>query len=243
MFRTKIIKDYFLYVLLFCAFQGMTAFSATLQSVELISLSANFTKILVENDTESLTKGSLFLNYPETLHLKINYPIMQDIVINDTLMQIFYPEKHLLYNVNAAYHDKLIFLSPFVASQYKDYGLSALSYTLSDYQVENDTLITIWQPPKEMGNAGATVLKTLNDKLVNVLIYDEKDNIVQKILFKDYQKLGFIGFPGTVEILYKNSGKITKKNVTLTNLEINKSIPDSLNLDIPENVTIENFEW
>ncbi len=243
MVRTKIIKDYFLFVLLFCVFQGKITFSATLQSVELVSLAANFTKILVENDIESLTKGSFYLKYPETLLLKINYPVMQDIVINDTLMQIFYPEKHLLYNVNADYHEKFMFLSPFIASQYKDYGLSALSYTLADYQVENDTLITIWQPPKEMGNAGTTVLKTLNDKLVNVVIYDEKDTIVQKIFFKDYQKLGYIGFPGTVEILYMNSEKKTKKNVTLTNLELNKSIPDSLNIDIPENVTIENFEW
>jgi len=156
-----------------------------------------------ENGKHFLTEGSIFFSAPDKVWIWVHNPVNQQILIADKKMHIFYPLSNSVFNINSEKPISLSFLTPFIAALRNDYGLSELKYSVLNFEMIKDTLISIWHPHEVVKEyLGVIEIKTVSEKVFEVTKFaPDKDEIMHEIRFSDHVQLNDIFWLPTVVAL------------------------------------------
>jgi outer membrane lipoprotein-sorting protein len=197
------------------------------------------------NAYSEITKG-LFFYSPEKIWLRITSPIVQYMDVTENSLIIYYPLSRKAFSISC---DKGIappFISPFLGSLQKDFGLSKYGYRLDKYETRKDTIVSYWSPPPkteiEMGQA---IIKTKNDNIVCVITLNPyKQTEIRVVLENFAHATGKLFFPQIIHTIKNISGEKVNERTSLANLSFNTTIPDSiLHFQVPDDAVVEDIEW
>lgn len=152
-------------------------------------------------------------------------------VQNNTLMQ----------SQGLDYSSKNSFFYCFLSGKTQDMGLAAYGYSLRDTRVENEMVITTWNPP-----AGTSVnlskVEIVHENLLPVFMgfYNTEGRPAQKIFYSNYQNVQDIRMPMNItefQYLADNDSIVSRRSYS--NIQINESVANTyLNFKIPANARL-----
>lgn len=215
-----------------------------LDNSELITFIAQFSKEETEKTISSKTTGIVYLDISDKLWVVVKEPVNQFVFLTTDKMTIYYPDRNIAYFISSSQIGSFLFLTPFVASLRGDYGYSDQGFKLKDHVFSGDTLITRWNPPKNLEKKmGISIVKTLEDDIIQVINLDPDGEMVQRMEFSDFRQITDI-FRLPYEVCLVNDTKEIKRIVKLDNVQINTTIPDSVcSFRIPKNAEVNKIKW
>lgn len=137
------------------------------------------------------------------------------------------------------------FFQAFLGTINEDFGLSQLGFSLIDNKMLDDTLITIWAPPKAAADEiGGFTLSHLGDKIVCAELFNGNGSIISSSIFADHVQYKTYHFPCEMTTYRYTNIDTTREHIVFLNPQFNVDIADTMiNFRPPVDVEIERVEW
>lgn len=180
------------------------------------------TKEVFQDGSVKLTKGEVFYKSAEKqLVYQNSIPKPQSIVIQDSLLRVFELDKLQ----NSFPYPNLLDFSIFhliLTSKLSDFGLHDTPFQIVETIKEAGVVLTRWEVPhKTRSPLKAFELAQKDGKLMGLISYGEKDEVISKQIFSEYIYIdGFWVPQKSMEIKY-NEGGTHKKMMTFSNIKLN----------------------
>lgn len=208
-------------------------------------LSVAFLREYTQGSAKERVWGTIYCQPPNKLILQVTYPLEQWMVFEKTVTTIYYPASRQAFRIISRFGSYPPFVQAFIGVAERDYGLSSLGYRVRDYNIQADTLISHWRPPKGLSLfLGETILKIKDDKIV----YTESRTVRGETLRKSTHKK-HVGYQGTyfpMEILTTEYSRAdsTFEKVVFSDPEFDLPLPEEvLNFHIPTGVEVKEVKW
>jgi outer membrane lipoprotein-sorting protein len=209
------------------------------------TLSLNFERQVIENNSNEITKGTIYYESDKNTIIDVNYPLHQIMIISKNIMIIYYPEQKKAFRFITKNPLPPIFVHSILMSLKDDFGLTEMDFKLSDNEIRNDTLYTYWDPPEIAKKIlGKYIIGIENDKLVYVEIKNSKNKVIAKSYYSNHIPIGekFIALKIYSESF--NNSQIFKEYISYSDVKFNIKFPDYIsNFKIPEEISIKDIEW
>jgi outer membrane lipoprotein-sorting protein len=237
-------------VLLFLFVLTFEAFSLDNNFILFKTFTAEFQRETIENNELLSTKGSIFFYLPYNVLIDVNEPLNQIMKIDSNLMLIYYPEENKATKIKSNEPLTLPIISPFFSATKNDFGLSLIGYSIKDYNMISDTLITKWINPNiDDEKSLYFIIKSFNNSISEVAVYKSNSNkIIKRMIFNSYVSYvtinNEISFPQELVIYDNEDSEQIVETITLKNIKIDIQLPDSvINFKIPSNAEVEEVQW
>ncbi|MBM2815429.1 MAG: hypothetical protein HW421_2191 [Ignavibacteria bacterium] len=210
------------------------------------TFSAEFERESLENGSLLKTKGSVYFS-ATSVYIEVSEPLKQIVKIDSNLMVLYYPDEKKGLKISSEVPFTIPIISPFLSALRPDFGLQFLGFSMKDYQLIGDTLLTKWEPIKMDSELHEKfTLKTIKNRLISVVIQDkETERTIKKMLFDNHiliEKESWIPRSVTIYDGENNINYIEK--IILYKQMFNKIIPDSIqNFKIPDGTDIQESKW
>jgi len=206
------------------------------------TISVEFTREYRETNSKEIIKGKIYYKAPFKTVIKITAPINQWMILEDKEMIIYYPDDkkafHIISSVNPF---SMPFFRAFIGVVKEDYGLTELGYTLANYETNDNSLISHWNPPKKLSKfLGEFILEFKDNKIIRVELKNPKGKTLSKSLYKNHILYDAIYFPLEIStVLYLELGSTFEK-VIYKNPQFNSLLPKEIvDFKIPGDIEVK----
>ena len=196
--------------------------------VEYSRIEAEFT-IKEISDNQSITVGKIFYDINiGVIYFQVHYPRKEILVYTDSLLYKIIDDRIVEKKTTSNYLKHNLF-NMVLDNKMEYYGMKESPYSLVNTILENDQIITTWEPPKSKKNSRGLIKLSQKNKLVYGLIsYDIKGDVLSKQFFEDYLNIGGLMMPQKLtQIGYFESPTIYKittyRNFKLNNFDDEKN--------------------
>ncbi|MEM2175364.1 MAG: hypothetical protein QXI58_07070 [Candidatus Micrarchaeia archaeon] len=210
------------------------------------NITAEFTRTITKKEiVEEFVKGRIYYQAPQRIILKVIKPVNQWIVLEDTIMLIYYPNEQKAFRFHSKNPFSLPFFQAFVSVVTDDFGLPKVGFSLTKSEIKGDTLLTYWEPPKQIKKIlGNTIIGLTKNKLLFVEIRDTKGRKLAKTTYSNHFQYGKNFFPLEITSVVYEKDSFTIEKVVYTNPQFNVPLPkEVVNFKIPDNIEIKEIEW
>jgi len=182
--------------------------------------------IKVKNPTGVIqyTKGTVFYdkNVKKVLY-SISFPEKENYVSVDTLIYKFINRQLVSKQGNPLKPEFSIFHF-ILNNNLPDFGLKNSSFKISNVEKSKESIITKWLPPKNTNfPLGKILIATIDKKLQSVLIYNKKDELISRQVFKNYSFINGMEVPNEILTVGYFADKKNYQMIEFSNVQINES--------------------
>jgi len=210
------------------------------------TISVEFTREYSESNTKEIIKGKIYYRAPSKTVIKIENPIVQWMILEGKEMIIYYPDDKKAFRIISTWNPfSMPFFQAFVGVVKEDYGLTELGYTLANYETNDNSLISHWNPPKNLSKfLGEFILEFKDNKIIRVELRNAKGKTLSKSLYKNHILYGATYFPLEIfTIKYLKSGS-TFERIVYRNPQFNSSLPQEvIDFKIPADIKVKEVKW
>ena len=201
-------------------------------------------KIIAENSTE-IVKGISYYKAPQKLHIEVQHPLKQIMVIENNITTIYYPIEKKAFRIKSKGPVQMPFIQSILCAMKDDYGLSDIGYTLTRSEKKGNTLYTYWDPPKEYKKQMGRFIIGIENGLISYSeALDPKGKTVVKSIYKKHMELNGKFFPLEIQSEIIEGSKKTNEYIIYSDVKFNISLPQEvINFSIPNSVPIKEIEW
>ena len=154
---------------------------------------------------------------------EVKFPVKEIWIFKDS-MQLIVRNDTLVSTKPAQMRIELSTLHLALTQQLANYGLKNSPFSIESVHKEKNMVITTWKPPSTMGpKIGKVATSTEDKKLVGVVFYHPKGQIMRKQIFKSYLQIQGYPFPSEVIDIVYDGPKETLQQTTYTNIKINEA--------------------
>lgn len=220
-------------------------FFAIAQAQIVQTLQIDFERNTYKKNAEEHVSGTIFYEYPDCMCLIINDPLDQWIFSGIDSMVIYYPKDSLAFKFKTTYPVTFPFFQALLGVVQEDYGLSSIGYTLTEHEMHDSTLTTIWTPPEEAPDeVGMFFLTYIRDKLIYAEYNMQSGDIISQTYYRNHLLYGAYYFPMEIEKFQYADQDTIQETIIYTDPQFNCSLPESLmHFPIPSYVSIEHIVW
>jgi len=209
-------------------------------------LTVGFAREYTQNGEKEIASGTVYCQPPDKIFLRVTYPVNQWMLFEDRVTTIYYPADTQAFIITSRFSSYPPFVQGFLGAAEKDYGLSDLGYTLRDYNVQGDTLLSYWVPPKALSRfLGETILKINDNKIVHIESMSARGKTLRKSVNKNHALWNGSYFP--MEILtteYYSKMDSTQERVIFSDPDFDPALPQEvLNFQIPPETKVKEVKW
>lgn len=220
------------------------------------ALHASFSRVFENPVRRDSLAGEFYFFHPRTLHLKIEHPVHQIMVVDngENVTKVYYPEKRRGFILKGSRPAKMPIVTGVLAAIQPDYGLSERGFEIYDQEIASDTLLTYWRRSEkvrernknEEGAPQQFVLARQDNRLIRAVLKTPSTDGTATTRFSDHvpTRGGTHPMPTVIETKTVNvAGKAIEK-IVFHDLKIDPAIPPSVeNFKIPGDASIERKEW
>lgn len=210
------------------------------------TISVEFTREYSEDKTKEIIKGKIYYRAPSKTVIKVENPIYQWMILEDKEMIIYYPDDKKAFRIINSWNPfSMPFFQAFIGVVKEDYGLTELGYTLANYETNDNSLISHWNPPKNLSKfLGEFILEFKDNKIIRAELRNAKGKTLSKSLYKNHILYGATYFPLEISIIkYLKSGSTFEK-IIYRNPQFNSSLPlEVVDFKIPADVKVKKVKW
>ncbi len=198
---------------------------------EYFRLKADFTvKIKKADGSMNLTKGKIYYdkNYKDLIY-DIKFPEHEKWIMRDTLLiKIKQGQKPQINKIPSINEFSIFHLALNVSLT--NFGLDNTVYQMVKVEKKDGKIISYWKlPNNKLESMDQIIIAKKDNKLLNVIIIDNKNRIINKQFFKDYVQIGAFQFPSKViQISYDKDNKPNYQVFEFKNIEVNDMSNDNL---------------
>lgn len=122
-----------------------------------------------------------------------------------------------------------------LTSQINNYGLKNTKFRIGKVEKQKDMVISTWLPPMQyVKHFGKVLISNKNNKLFGIVFLDQKDGVIRKQFFNNYQNIHGLEFPMEIIDITYIGGNENYQVTTYKNIEIDKLSEEHLyNYTIP----------
>lgn len=160
----------------------------------------------------------------------IRFPRPETWVTFDTILYKFTPKKPMSRSSMPSLARFSVFHLA-LTGQLPNYGLKGTAYSLKKSEVQDKALVSTWQPEARFATLLGKILTQQTQKLLSgVVIFDAKEQILQKQQFKNYQHFkGGLSFPSQItQVSYNEKREEFYKVSTFKNILVDEQGLDNL---------------
>jgi len=183
------------------------------------------------------SKGTVFYdsNVKKVLY-KMTFPEKEMLLSFDTLVYRYVNNKLVSVLGNPLKPEYSIYHF-ILSNDISDFGLKKSRFSVANVQKVDDLILTKWIPPVEIRSYfGTIMISTKNKRLNSVLIYDAKNVLINRQIFKNYQSVLGVEIPSEILSVNYIGERKTYQIVELKSVVINESGHDEeYNFPIPKN--------
>jgi outer membrane lipoprotein-sorting protein len=230
--------------------QGREAFSHFFPSRtfwtedEFSTLYGHFHRTFTGHSGADTTAGEFYYLGPGKMHIEVNYPLRQTMVIEANVTTIYYPVARTAFRLESDNPAILPLVPGLMAAIRPDYGLTGLGFQLSSQNMRGDTVIAIWSHAKARKKIGTFTVAESKDRLAYTLYLSPDSLTRNKTNFSNYVEVGYIFFPTQIASVIQSPAGKAVETVVLSGLKVNLEIPLQIaSFKIPENVTVTKRKW
>ena len=196
------------------------------------------------NGIKVVMTSEIFYNHAERkMVTKFGEPYNYIIISNDKgEAKVYYPkENKVLLTQGMSFNTENSLLYYFLANKINDLGLSDLGFRLNNTKYEDDLMISEFVP-MNMVNSKLSKVELVHKNFLPVYVayYNDKNEVVQKIFYYQYQNFSYLNLPmKAVEYSYVSpkDSSITRKIYSNVNINDNAS-SEYFNFKIPEDASV-----
>ncbi len=214
------------------------------QKVDTISL--QFERKVVQNDTTEVVKGIAYYQAPQKVFIEVQEPVSQIMLVDGEVMLVYYPVEKKAFRITAKGPIPMPFIQGILSAMKDDYGLTEMGYTLTKHEKKGDTLYTYWDPPKELKKQmGEFILgTTANGALVYAEARKSKGKATAKSFYSKHIELAGRQFPMEVRSEIVDGNSHIEEFVSYSDLKLNISLPDKVTgFELPDSISVKEVEW
>ena len=179
--------------------------------------------------------------------VEVTEPLKQIIVVQDKVLEIYYPVQNQAFRFIAKGRIPLPFVESIIQSTQAEYGLTAIGYSLDKHDIADDVLYTYWKPPKKgQDKLGIAILGSRNGRLISAEVKSPDSKLNAKSIYRNHTKLGDSHIPMEVtSSLYGPKSEILEhERVVYSNPQPNAQPPPPiLQFEIPKSVKAKEMQW
>jgi len=210
------------------------------------TLSLDFQRITEETGKpKEVVSGHLYFQQPFWMYVDVVSPVHQIMLSEKRQLLIYYPKEKNAFRIRTKKDNPPIFVQGLLASLKEDYGLEKMGYKLTAHKTLEDTLVTIWSPPKDKAKVlGQFVLKIANNRLVEASTQSANGKTKTISTYRQYVKIGRFSLPQVITTITDDSWHRKKEVLSYRNIRLNISIPDSLlKFTLPKTIPVKELKW
>ncbi len=168
------------------------------------------------------TKGKVCYdkNLKKVLY-SISFPLKETYVSVDTLVYKYVDNKCVSVQGNPLKPEFSIFHF-ILNNDLPDFGLRNSSYKISNVEKSEGSIITKWLPPGNKYPLGKILIATSGKKLQSVLIYDKKDELISRQVFKNYTFINGMEVPNEILTVGYLTDKKSYQMIEFSKIQINE---------------------
>lgn len=198
----------------------------------------------VENKKETI-KGNIYYQGLNRVVLKVTEPVLQWMILEGNTMLIYYPNERKAFRFISKNPFSLPFFQAFIGVLRGDFGLSEAGFKLARKEVRKDTLLTLWEPPKQAKRIlGTTIVGLVENRLAFAEVQDAKGERLIRTTYSNHFQYGVSFLPlEIISVRYQKRDSIIEK-VIYAVPQFNVTLPQEVtNFKIPEDIKIKGVEW
>ena len=209
------------------------------------TLQIDFQRKTCKYNNEEKVSGTIFYEYPDRMCLLIDDPVDQWIFSGIDSMVIYYPEDSLAFKFKTSYPVTFPFFQALLGVIQEDYGLSSIGYTLTEHEMADSMLTTVWIPPEDAPEeVGIFLLTYVRDKLIYVEYKMQNGDMLSQTHYRDHLLHGAYYFPMEIEKFQYADQDTIHETIIYRDPQFNCTLPDSLmDFCIPSYVSVEHIAW
>jgi hypothetical protein len=205
-------------------------------------MKAEFTiKEKMADGKQQLTMGVVYYDKnTKKIIYDIRFPEKKRLLLQDTSMYDIATEGIKVGKLIKRQHNMLIpefsMFHLVLNGELANFGLNKSFYAPKNVEKDGNMVITTWLPDAKMGKAfGKVMISNIDKKLNGVVIYNPKNEMVSKQVFRNYTTIKGCNVPQElVQILYLKEGK-NYQVTTYKNIKINDTADEKIyNLPVPK---------
>ena len=168
------------------------------------------------------TKGKVWYdkNVKKVIY-SISFPQKEIYVSVDTLVYKFANDKLLSVQGNPLKPEFSIFHF-ILNNDLPDFGLRNSSFKISNVEKSEGSVITKWLPPGNKFPLGKILIATSEKKLQSVLIFDKKDDLISRQIFKNYSFVNGMEIPNEILTVGYLNNKKSYQMIEFSKVKINE---------------------
>jgi outer membrane lipoprotein-sorting protein len=209
------------------------------------TLVVDFEKSRIEGCREETAAGTIYYDASGNLTIATHSPLDQIMVLSGNELLIYYPEEKKAQRLAQTTLFPFPFFQSFLGVVKEDYGLTELGYRLISHETRGDTLVTLWQPVKQVRQKlGDLTLSHFKTRIVSVEMYAVDGSLSSRAKYEDHVKYGLWYFP--LRIATERYGKTDTvyESVRYSNPQFDIPLPDSvINFNMPPGIDIQELSW
>lgn len=210
------------------------------------TISVEFTREYSEDNTKEIIKGKIHYQSPSKTVIKIMDPINQWMILEDKEMLIYYPDDKKAFRIISSQNPfSMPFFQAFIGVVKEDYGLTELGYTMANYETNDNSLISHWNPPKNLSKfLGKIILEFKDNKIIRMELKNTDGKTIIKSLYKNHIFHGATYFPLEISTTTYLNASFTFEKIVYRHLQFNSSLPqDIVDFKIPEDIKVKEVKW
>lgn len=207
---------------------------------EKLTVYGEFLRTLEEGARMDTLKGSFYYLGPGWIHFEITYPLHQIMVVHNSVITIYYPERHRGFILEGKGPVMLPMIPAITAAVRPDYGLTDLGFQIYGQDVRGDTLFTFWNHSAGDEVLGRFRLAKVGEQLSYAVFEPPDADGEIRTTFEDFKSVNGFTFPSKIRTKNVNLAVEAQELLWLKNLKVNPDIPTHvLEFKIPDDVVIE----
>lgn len=209
------------------------------------SIQIDFEKYFEDKNVKELIRGTVYYQASENLVISVREPVNQWMISEENKLIIYYPEKKQAFQFTTQTPASFPFFQAFLGAIKEDYGLTDMGYSLAEHEINGDTLITGWNPPKNASNElGDFTLTYVSNKITYAELRKADGSIISKSFYKNHFKYGVNYFPLEISTIRYADADSSFEKITYSNPQFNINLPEIVvNFELPPDTEIEEIRW
>jgi outer membrane lipoprotein-sorting protein len=209
------------------------------------TLIIDFERELQEANNREHASGTIYYQEPHKLTVVVDEPLNQWMIFEKEKLEIYYPDERKAFRFTSSFPFQLSFFQAFMGVLSKDYGLGDLGYVLVRRSSLDDTVTTVWKPPKKLAKSlGEFTLVHEKRKIIRAESKKANGFVTSRCAFSNHFEYGKMFFPLEIFTKRYSESDSSIERVTFSEPEFNGELPsDIIYFTIPPDIAVEESEW
>ncbi|TES92057.1 MAG: hypothetical protein E3J87_06280 [Candidatus Cloacimonadota bacterium] len=230
----------FIFILIFFVTFNDVIYARILKSIQI-----DFEKHSREKDRQEIIKGTVYFQASGKIVVFVREPVNQWMIYRKDELIIYYPVEKRGFCFTTRFPPYPSFFQAFLGAVKEDYGLTDIGYTLSNHEINADTLTTWWNPPKRLSKQlGNFILVYVSNKITYAESRKSDGSISSKSFYDNHITHGVNYFPLKISTVRYAEADSSLENIFYNNPQFNINLPDIVkNFKLPSDAEIKKIKW